>query len=601
MTNPIGDIEGCGTIFVIGSNPTENHPIIGYRMQRAVKKGAKLIVADPRRIPLAEIADVHLQFKPGTDVALLNGIMYVILRDGLENKEFIAGRTNGFAQLKEFIMERYNLDSVAATTGVPAADIERAAHLYAKAAGAGIFYCMGITQHTCGTENVLVLTNLAMATGNFGKASAGVNPLRGQNNVQGACDMGCLPHVLTGYQPLHSDGATYWQRMAAKKAEEAAGPNTPIDCKQAEETAELITALEFDFNGKTPQAVPANKVSDHIRAKFSRAWGVELSDIPGRTINEMFHPLPQRWCKALYIMGENPLLSSPDLMHVREALESLDFLVVQDIFLTETAELADVVLPAASFAEKEGTFINTERRVQRVRGAIAPVGMSKPDWEIIQALAQKLHLPWRHQSAKEIWDEVRQLTPHYFGGMSYERLDELQGLQWPCPTEEHPGTAVMHRRSWRGEEDRFARGIGQFSTVDYRPLATEKPTEDYPFVLTTARKLYHYHTRSMTARVDGLNELLNEERMQINPVDAKKLEISANDLVRVTSARGSIETLVAITDQVPEGIVCMSFHFAESPANILANPAICSMSVVSELKVSTVKLEKIAEKAGVGR
>jgi predicted molibdopterin-dependent oxidoreductase YjgC len=587
MTNPIGDIENCGAIFVIGSNPTENHPIIGYRMQRAVKNGAKLIVADPRRIPLAEIADVHLQFNPGTDVALLNGMLHVILSEGLENEEFIAQRTNGFAQLKEFIMERYDLATVSAITGVPAADIESAARLYAMADSAGIFYCMGITQHTCGTENVLALTNLAMVTGNFGKPHAGVNPLRGQNNVQGACDMGCLPHVLTGYQPLHGDidVDNYWKRMAGKKAADA---------------EELITALEFDFYGKTPQAVPANKVSEHIRAKFSKAWGVELSDVPGRTINEMFHPLPQRWCKALYIMGENPLLSSPDLLHVRQALESLEFLVVQDIFLTETAELADVVLPAATFAEKEGTFLNTERRCQRVRRAIAPVGMSKPDWEIIQALAQKLNLPWKHNSPEEIWDEVRQLTPHYFGGMSYARL-EKQGLQWPCPNEEHPGTPIMHRRSWRGEEDRFARGIGQFSTVDYRPLATEKPDEEYPFILTTGRKLYHYHTRSMTGRVEGLNDLLNEERMQINPKDAKKLGICPDDAVKVTSARGSIETRVEITDLVPEGIVCMSFHFAETPANVLANPAICSMSVVSELKVSTVKLEKLTEKAGAGK
>ncbi len=554
-------------------------------MKRAVKNGAKLIVADPRQIPLAETADVHLQFKPGTDVALLNGMMHVILSEGLENKDFIAQRTNGFEQLKEFILKKYGLDYVSGITGVPAADIAHAARLYATASNSGIFYCMGITQHTCGTENVLALTNLAMVTGNFGKPHAGVNPLRGQNNVQGACDMGCLPHVLTGYQPLHGDidADTYWRRMAGK---------------EVKETEELITALEFDFFGKTPQAVPANKVSEHIRAKFSKAWGVELSDVPGRTINDMFHPLPQRWCKALYVMGENPMLSSPDLQHVRAALEALDFLVVQDIFLTETAELADVVLPAASFAEKDGTFLNTERRCQRVRRAIAPVGQSKPDWEIIQALAQKLNLPWNHNSPKEIWDEVRQLTPHYFGGMSYERLQE-KGLQWPCPNEEHPGTPIMHRKSWCGEEDRFARGIGQFSTVDYRPFATEKPDDEYPFILTTARKLYHYHTRSMTARVEGLNELLNEERVQINPNDAYKLGVSAEDIVRITSARGSVEVRVEITDVVPEGIVSMSFHFAESPVNFLANPAICSMSVASELKVSTVNIKKIEKKEGV--
>lgn len=586
MTNPIGDIESCQAILVTGSNPSANHPIVDYRIRRAVKRGSRLIVIDPRRTPLAEIADVYLQPKPGTDVALLNGMIAVILAEGLADKDFIARRTNGFENLREFITERYGLDTVTRITGVPAADIARAARLYATAPAAAIFYCMGVTQHTCGTENVLALTNLAMATGNFGKPHAGVNPLRGQNNVQGACDMGCLPHVLPGYQPLHSDGTTYWQRLAAKEAAGAAS-RAP-----AETAAELITALEFDLYGKSPQAVPADRVSDHIRAKFSEAWGVELSDIPGRTINDIFHPNPGRWCRALYIMGENPLVTSPDLLHVRKALESLDFLVVQDIFLTETAELADVVLPAASFAEKEGTFINTERRVQRVRRAIAPVGQSRPDWEIIQALAEKLGLPWRLRSPREIWDEVRQLTPHYFGGMSYARLEE-QGLQWPCPTEDHPGTAIMHRRSWRGEEDRFARGAGLFSTVDYRPLAAEKPDRDYPFVLTTARKLYHYHTRSMTARVGGLNELLSEERMQINPRDALKLGVGAGDTVRVSSARGSIETRLEITGKVPEGVVSMSFHFADAAANLLTSPAVCSMSVASGLKVCAVNIERI--------
>jgi len=577
MTNPISDIEGCGAIFLIGSNPTENHPIIGYRIRRAVKKGAKLIVADPRRIPLAEIADVHLQFKPGTDVALLNGMMFQILREGLEDKDFVHERTNGFENLKEFILTRYPLDYVSEVTGVPADDIVRAARLYATAAGAGIFYCMGITQHTCGTENVLALTNLALATGNVGKAHAGINPLRGQNNVQGACDMGCLPHVLTGYQPLHSDGATYWQRLRGEGATGA---------------AEKVSALEFDFYGKNPQAVPADKVSDVIRAKFSQAWGVELSDIPGRTINDMFHPNPNRWCRAMYIMGENPALSSPDLLHVHKALEALDFLVVQDIFLTETAGFADVVLPAASFAEQEGTFLNTERRCQRVRRAIKPVGQSKPDWEIIQALAQKLDLPWSHQSPQEIWDEVRQLTPHYFGGMSYKRLEQ-QGLQWPCPTEEHPGTPIMHRRSWRGEENRFARGTGQFSTVDYRPLATEKADDRYPFILTTARNLYQYHTRSMTGRVRGLNELFPEERLQINPRDAERLGLTAGDVAMVASPRGSITTRVELTEQAPEGMVSMTFHFADSAANVLTNPAVCSMSVASEVKVCPVRITKI--------
>ena len=581
MTNPISDIEGCGAILVIGSNPTENHPIVGYRIRRAVKKGARLIVVDPRRIPLSKIVDYHLQIKPGTDVALLNGLLNVILQEGLEDKDFIVQRTNGFEPLKEFIMARYPLSYVSEVTGVPEKDIVSAARILATSVSTAIFYCMGVTQHTCGTENVLALTNLAMATGNLGKAHAGINPLRGQNNVQGACDMGCLPHVLPGYQPLHSDGTAYWQRLRGEGAEGK---------------AETVSGLEFDFYGKTPRAVPADKVSDEIRAKFSRAWGVELSDIPGRTISDMFHPNPTRWCRATYIMGENPILTSPDGQHVRKVLESLDFLVVQDIFLTETAQLADVVLPAASFAEQEGTFINTERRVQRVRRAIKPVGQSKPDWEIIQALAQKLNLQWQYKSAKDVWDEVRQLTPHYFGGMSYERLEE-QGLQWPCPGEGHPGTAIMHRRSWCGEEDRFARGIGQFSTVDYRPSAVEKADTDYPLTLVTARKLYQYHTRSMTGRVRGLNEFAGEERMQINFHDSERLGVTTGDTVKVTSPRGSITTRVEIAEGVPSGIVSMSFHFADSAVNVLTNPAVCSMSVASEVKVCPVCIEKV-EKAG---
>lgn len=577
MTNPIEDIENCGAIFVIGANPTKNHPIIGYRIRRAIKKGAKLIVADPLLTELAEKADVFLQLKPGTDVALLNGLLNAVFSEGLEDKGFIAKRTLGCENFKEFVQTRYPLHYVSEITGVPAAEIIDAARLFATAPSAGIFYCMGITQHTSGTENVLALTNLALATGNVGKPNAGINPLRGQNNVQGACDMGCLPHVLPGYQPVHSDGSTYWQRL---------GGSLPSG------EAEMITALEFDPDGKSPRSAPGDRVSDEIRAKFSRAWGVELSDIPGRTINDMFHPNPDRWCKALYIMGENPALSSPDGQHVRKALEGLEFLVVQDIFLTETAQLADVVLPAASFAEQSGTFINTERRVQRIRRAIEPSGQSRPDWEIIQALAQKLGFPWNFQSEQAIWDEVRRLAPHYFGGMSYERL-EKQGLQWPCPTADHLGTAIMHRRSWRGEEDYFARGMGLFSMVDYRPFAAERANENYPFTLTTARNLYQFHTRTMTGRVAGLNEFFGEEAMLVNPMDADRLGIRSGETVKVSSPRGSIETKIQVSERVPLSVVSMTFHFAQAAANVLTNPAVCSLSVASAVKVCSVSIEKI--------
>ncbi|GFP35825.1 formate dehydrogenase major subunit, partial [Candidatus Hakubella thermalkaliphila] len=439
---------------------------------------------------------------------------------------------------------------------------------FAAADSGAIVYCMGVTQHTCGTENVVALANLSLLTGNLGKPHAGMYPLRGQNNVQGACDMGCLPNVFSGYQPVHSDRGTgtYWQRL--KKAQQP----QPEDNTCQEET---ITGIEFEH------PVPVDSISDAVRAKFSKAWNVELSDVPGRTIAEMFHDNPSRRCKVIYIMGENPIISNPHSDHVRGVLENMDFVVVQDIFLTETAKYADVILPAATFAEKDGSFINTERRVQLIRRAIKPRGQSKPDWEIIQALAQKFNLNWNYSSPEEIWDEVRELTPHYFRGMTYERL-EKGGLQWPCPAIDHPGTPILHK-------GKFARGIGQFSTVEYRPLAADSTDKEYPFILTTARKLYHYHTRTMTGKTDGLNYFLNEERMEISPQDAETLSLTSNDKVKVTSRRGSLETKIQITDRVPPGIICMSFHFAESAVNILTDPAVCNMSVVSGLKVSAVR------------
>jgi predicted molibdopterin-dependent oxidoreductase YjgC len=584
MTNTIEEIPGASTILVTGSNTTETHPIIGYRIREAVRRGAKLIVADPRRISLANIADVHLPFKPGTDVALFNALAHVIIKEGLEDKEFIKERTQGFEYLKEFV-ERYTPEYVSEITNVPAEDIVEAARLFANAESAAIFYCMGITQHTSGAENVLALTNLSLLTGNLGKPHAGVNPLRGQNNVQGACDMGCLPNVLTGYQPVYGDRAwdTFWRRLGTEKA-----MATVSASPAPEKDTSVVLADTIEFERPVYKGM---SVSDEIRAKFSKVWGVEPPDVPGRTIAEMFHYNPTRRNRVLYIMGENPVVSSPNADLVRKCLEELDFLVVQDIFLTETAQYADVVLPAASFAEKDGTFINTERRVQRVRRAVNPPGKSKPDWEIIQLLAQRFDLNWNYTSSKEIWDEVRKLTPHYFGGMSYERLKK-GGLQWPCPKEDHPGTPIMHRRSWRGEENRFARGIGQFSTVDYRTWAAEPVDEDYPFILTTGRKLYQYHTRTMTDKTDGLNDLLGEELVEINPVDAQKLELTANDKVKITSRRGSVETKIQITDRVPPGVVFMSFHFAEASANVLTNPAVCNMSVDSGLKVAAVRIEK---------
>lgn len=571
MTNTIEELSGAGAILVTGSNPTANHPVIGYRIREAVRNGGTLIVADPRRIPLADIADVHLQFKPGTDIALFNGLAHVIIKEDLQDKEYIENRTQGYKYLEQ-IVAKYTPAYVSEITGVPAEDIITAACLFAAADSGAIVYCMGVTQHTCGTENVVALTNLSLLTGNVGIPHAGMNPLRGQNNVQGACDMGCLPNVFSGYQPVHSDRGTgtYWQRL--KKARQ-------IEQKDNTTQVETITSIEFEH------PVPVDSVSDEIRAKFSKAWGVELSDVAGRTMPDMFHDNPSRRPKVIYIMGENPIISSPHTERVRETLENMEFVVVQDIFLTETAKYADVILPAATFAEKDGSFINTERRVQLIHRAIKPRGQSKPDWEIIQALAQRFNLNWNYSSPEEIWDEVRELTPHYFRGMTYERLEEA-GLQWPCPAIDHPGTPIMHK-------GKFSRGIGQFSTVEYRPLAADSTDKEYPFILTTGRKLYQYHTRTMTGRIDGLNYLLGEERIQISPQDAEALELTPEDTVRVTSRRGSLETKIQITDRVPPGVVCMSFHFAESAVNILTDPAVCNMSVVSGLKVSAVRIEKV--------
>ncbi|HUX15690.1 MAG TPA: formate dehydrogenase subunit alpha, partial [Phycisphaerae bacterium] len=427
MTNSIADLDQADVIFVIGSNTTECHPIIGAAVKRAVRFGkTRLIVADPRVIELAEMADLHLQQRGGTDVALINALIHVILAEGLEAKAFIAERTEGFEDLRRAV-EPYNPQMAAKITGVPAEKIVEAARLYAKAGDASIIYSMGITQHTTGTDNVLALANLAMVTGNIGRPGTGVNPLRGQNNVQGACDMGALPNVYPGYQA----------------ADDAA-----------------------------------------VRAKFEKAWGVRLPPAPGLTVVEILNAAAEGKVKALYCLGENPMLSDPDLTHVEEALKALDFLVVQDIFLTETAQLADVVLPAASFAEKDGTFTNTERRVQRVRKALPPPGEARADWKILSDLARQMGYAMDYPDPSAVQDEIAALTPSY-AGITYDRL-ESGGLQWPCTGRDHPGTPILHK-------DRFTRGRGKFHAIEFIP-PKELPDEEYPFLLSTGRILQHFHT-----------------------------------------------------------------------------------------------------------
>jgi formate dehydrogenase alpha subunit len=526
MTNSIAEIENADVIFVIGSNTTENHPVLSLYVKRAVReRGAKLIVADPRRIPLTEFAHMHLRHGCGTDTALLNGLMHVIVREELHDQVFIEERTEGFDELEQ-ALARYTPEFVSGVTGVSRDDLVEAARLYAAAEKATILYAMGITQHTTGTDNVLAVANLAMLTGQIGRESTGVNPLRGQNNVQGACDMGGLPNVYPGYQRVDDAAA---------------------------------------------------------RERFEQAWGVCLSDKPGLTLVEMMHAAGEGKIRAMYFMGENPLLTDPDANHIREALENLDFLVVQDIFLTETAELADVVLPAASFAEKDGTVTNTERRVQRMHQAIEPVGEARPDWRVLCDLATRMGYETVYDSPSQILEEIASLTPSY-GGIAYDRL-EGDGLQWPCPDRSHAGTPYLHA-------GRFARGRGKFHVVEYIEPA-EAVDEAYPLVLTTGRVLYHYHT-VISRKAPGLNALYPEEMVEIHPADAEHLGIEAGALVRVASRRGSVVAKAEVVDRPPEGTVFMTFHFAESAANLLTNAALDPVAKIPEYKVCAVKVEAVS-------
>lgn len=528
MTNSIGEIEDAQALFIIGSNTTETHPVIGYRIKMAKKKGASLIVADPRHIDLADYADVFLQMRPGTDGALLNGLLNVIVDEGLIDKGFIEKRTEGFEDLVATV-KKYTPEYVEEITGVPAADIRKAARLYGTAESAAICYTMGITQHVEGTNNVLAIANLAMASGHLGKPHSGVNPLRGQNNVQGACDMGALPNVFTGYQRVDTDAH---------------------------------------------------------REKFEVAWGVALNSTPGYTVTEVMDAVLDGKIKFMYVMGENPSLSDPNLQHVDEALSEVDFLVVQDIFLTETAQKADVVLPAAAFAEKEGTFVNTERRVQLVRQAVTAPGEAKPDWVILTELAQRLGLSWKYESAEEVYQEITDLTPSY-AGISYQRLENEGGLQWPCPEEGHPGTPILHK-------DVFAKGRGVFTPVEYSPPA-EEPCQEYPLILVTGRDLYHYHTGSMTRQSKGLDAFRPVEKAQVNPEDAKALGLEEGDAIKVTSRRGEVTAGSTITDIVPPGVIFMTFHFHESAVNLLTCcEAIDPVAKIPELKTCAIKLEKAA-------
>ena len=526
MTNSLPELTEAQCIFIIGSNTTENHPIAAKWIFRARAGGAKLIVADPRHIQMAELADIAIQHNLGTDVALINGLMHIIIKEGWHDQEYIEERTEGFEELAAKV-EEYTPDKVSEITGIAPETLRAIAEMYAKSKPASIIYCMGITQHTTGVDNVKSLANLAMLTGNVGVLGAGVNPLRGQNNVQGACDMGGLPNVFSGYQPV------------------------------------------------------ADEVANE---KFSKAWGKDLPKKPGMTVTDMIPAILDGKIKALYVVGENPMVSDPDSHHVQDALKKLDLLVVQDIFLTPTAKLAHVVLPGTSFAEKSGTFSNTERRVLLVREAISPKGEARPDWAIVQELSNRLGYPMNYSSPEDVFQEIRQLTPSY-AGITYERL-AAAGLQWPCPTEEHPGTQFLHK-------DRFTKGKGTLAAIDFKPPA-EVVDKDYPMWLTTGRTFVHYHTGTMTRVSPTLHHELEEGYMEMNPADAHHMKIKDGERVTVSSRRGSIQIKAKVKDTINRGVVFIPFHFAESAANVLTNPAFDPTAKIPEFKACAVKVEKLA-------
>ena len=525
MTNSFEEIEAANCIFIIGSNTSVAHPLVATRVFRAKARGAKVVVADPRKIPIVLQSDLHLRHNLGTDVALINGLMHIILKKGWQDQTFIEERTENFDELKK-IVENYPPERVYEITGIPVADLEKAAEYFGKSERGSILYTMGITQHTTGVDNVKSLANLAMLTGNIGKESTGVNPLRGQNNVQGACDMGGLPNVYTGYQAVTD---------------------------------------------------PA------VRQKFEEAWGATLSDKVGLTATEMFPAILDGRVKAMVILGENPVVSDPDSHHVEKALKALDFLLVIDIFNTPTSDLAHVVLPGASFAEKEGTFTNTERRVQMVRKAVDPPGDARPDWRIIQELSNLFGYSMDYESPRTVMEEIARLTLSY-GGITYDRL-QGDGLQWPCPNTDHLGTKFLH-------QGRFTRGKGLFSAIEYKPPA-EVANEEFPFQLTTGRIHVHYHTGTMTRNSPSLEREIKECFLEMNPADAEELGIRDSDRVLISSRRGCVSTRVKLTDATGRKTVFMPFHFLESRANILTNPALDPIAKIPEFKVCSVKIEKM--------
>jgi formate dehydrogenase alpha subunit len=536
MSNSIAEMENLDTFIVTGSNTTETHPVISNFLKRAVRQnGAQLIVIDPRKIEMTDFATLWLRQKPGTDVALWQSMAHVVVQEKLYDRGFIDQRTEGFSDYVESL-ESYTPEWAEQVTGIPAEDIRRAAHMYASAERAAVYWGMGISQSTHGTDNTLGITNMALLCGHVGKAGTGLNPLRGQNNVQGCSDSGGLPNVFTAYQRVDD-------------------PET--------------------------------------NARFAQAWNQpSLNPEPGLTVTELVDGALRGAIRAFYVMGEDPLTSEPNLSHARHALEQLHFIVCQDIFINSTGKLADVILPSCSFAEKDGTFTNSDRRVQRVRKAIAPVGDSRADWQILCDLAKRLEsrlgvdpsAGWDYASPEDVWEEMRRVTPD-FRGITYDRIEREGGVHWPCPSEDHPGTPFLFSES-------FPRGRGKFWPIEFG-TESELPDEDYPFILSTGRVLYHWHGGTMS-RNSKLDEIWPEATVEVHPADANQLDLKTGDWVEVSSRRGAIQLRAMVTGRSPAGLVFIPFHFIEAAANLLTDDRVDERAKIPDYKICAVNMRKIA-------
>ncbi|RLD06419.1 MAG: formate dehydrogenase subunit alpha [Chloroflexota bacterium] len=533
MSNSIAEMKDLEVLLITGSNTSETHPVISTFLREAVvKNGAKLIVADPRQIEMTQFADIYLQHKSGTDVVLFQALAHVIVKEGLVDQGFLDNRVEG---LEAYLpsLESYTPEYAEEICGVPAEQIRQAARLYGSAGAAAIYWGMGISQSVHGTDNAISLANLALLTGNIGRPGTGLNPLRGQNNVQGCSDSGGLPNVYPGYQ--------------------------------------LVSDPE-------------------LRQKFEKYWGVELNPEPGLTTMEMVDAAEKGVIKGYYVMGENPMMSEPDLLHARHVMEELDFVLYQDIFMNETGEYADVILPAVSFAEKEGTFTNSDRRVQLIRKAILPPGEARADWDIIQDLAlrvedklgKKQSVGFKFENSAQIWDEMAELTPP-IQGITHERVEREDGVHWPCPTPDHPGTPYLFTES-------FPRGKGKLTSLEYQPSA-ELPDKEYPYILSTGRVLYHWHGGTMTRR-SKLDDIYPEALVEIHPEDALNIKVASEDWVKLRSRRGEIKVKVLVTERSPQGLVFLPFHFAEAAANILTLDVRDPQAKIPDYKVCAVAVEK---------